>query len=49
MGIGTTFIGGAGEAALTVMNGNVGIGTWLPTSFTAGREVLDIRGPQVEE
>src|SRR4029077_8392460 len=28
VGIGTTFIGGAGEAALSVMNGNVGIGTW---------------------
>ena len=28
IGIGTTFVGGAGEEALTVMNGNVGIGTW---------------------
>jgi len=30
VGIGTTFIGGTGEAALSVMNGNVGIGTWVP-------------------
>jgi len=30
VGIGTTFVGGAGEAALSVMNGNVGIGTWTP-------------------
>ena len=30
IGIGTTFVGGAGEGALTVMNGNVGIGTWVP-------------------
>ena len=30
VGIGTTFVGGAGEGALTVMNGNVGIGTWIP-------------------
>jgi fibronectin-binding autotransporter adhesin len=30
VGIGTTFVGGAGEGALTVMNGNVGIGTWVP-------------------
>ena len=30
VGIGTSFINGAGEAALTVMNGNVGIGTWVP-------------------
>ena len=31
VGIGTTFIGGAGEASFAVMNGNVGIGTWVPT------------------
>ena len=30
VGIGTAFTGGMGEAALTVMNGNVGIGTWVP-------------------
>src|ERR1019366_10656885 len=30
VGIGTTFVGGIGEAALSVMNGNVGIGTWVP-------------------
>lgn len=30
VGIGTTKVGLAGEAALSVMNGNVGIGTWLP-------------------
>jgi len=29
VGIGTSFINGAGEGALTVMNGNVGIGTWV--------------------
>ena len=38
VGIGTTFIGGIGEAALTVMNGPVGIGTWVPS-----RE-LDVKG-----
>ena len=32
MGIGTSLINGTGEAALTVMNGNVGIGTWVPTA-----------------
>ena len=32
VGIGTTFVGGVGEAALSVMNGNVGIGTWTPTA-----------------
>ena len=32
LGIGTTFVGGTGEAALTVLNGNVGIGTWVPSS-----------------
>jgi hypothetical protein len=31
VGIGTTFIGGTGEASFAVMNGNVGIGTWIPT------------------
>ena len=31
VGIGTSFVGGAGEATLAVMNGNVGIGTWVPT------------------
>ena len=30
VGIGTTFVGGTGEAAFAVMNGNVGIGTWVP-------------------
>jgi hypothetical protein len=30
LGIGTSNIGGAGEAALSIMNGNVGIGTWVP-------------------
>jgi len=30
IGIGTSYVGGTGEAALTVMNGNVGIGTWVP-------------------
>ena len=30
VGIGTTFVGGTGEAAFSVMNGNVGIGTWIP-------------------
>src|ERR1019366_3360154 len=30
VGIGTTFVGGAGEASFAVMNGNVGIGAWLP-------------------
>jgi hypothetical protein len=30
VGIGTTFIGGTGMGALAVMNGNVGIGTWVP-------------------
>jgi len=38
VGIGTTFIGGTGEAALSVMNGNVGIGTWAP------RGTLDVEG-----
>jgi hypothetical protein len=38
VGIGTTFIGGTGEAALSVMNGNVGIGTWAP------RATLDVEG-----
>ena len=33
VGIGTTFVGGTGESALTVMNGNVGIGTWVPASI----------------
>jgi len=33
VGIGTAFIGGTGEAALTVMSGNVGIGTWVPASI----------------
>ncbi len=33
VGIGTTFVGGTGEAALSVMNGNVGIGTWVPTTL----------------
>jgi len=32
VGIGTTFVGGTGEASLAVMNGNVGIGTWTPSS-----------------
>jgi hypothetical protein len=32
VGIGTSFVGGTGEAALSVMNGNVGIGTWVPNS-----------------
>ncbi len=39
VGIGTAFTGGAGEAALTVMNGNVGIGTWVPVNN------LDVYGP----
>jgi hypothetical protein len=30
VGIGTSFVGGTGEGALAVMNGNVGIGTWVP-------------------
>jgi len=38
VGIGTTFVGGAGEAALSVMNGNVGIGTWVPA------QLLDVKG-----
>lgn len=29
VGIGTTFVGGTGEGVLTIMNGNVGIGTWV--------------------
>ena len=33
VGIGTSFVGGPGEAALSVMNGNVGIGTWIPASI----------------
>jgi len=33
VGIGTSFVGGTGEAALSVMNGNVGIGTWVPTAL----------------
>ena len=32
VGIGTTFVGGTGEAAFAVMNGNVGIGTWSPSA-----------------
>ena len=33
VGIGTTFVfGGNGEAALSIMNGNVGIGTWVPVN-----------------
>jgi hypothetical protein len=39
VGIGTAFVGGTGEAALSVMNGNVGIGTWVPAY------PLDVRGP----
>jgi len=35
VGIGTAFVGGTGEAALSVMNGNVGIGTWVPGSALA--------------
>ena len=31
VGIGTSYIGATGEGALTVMNGNVGIGTWTPS------------------
>ncbi len=38
VGIGTTFVGGTGEAAFAVMNGNVGIGTWV----AAG--ILDVEG-----
>jgi len=38
VGIGTSFVGGTGEAALSVMNGNVGIGTWVP------RAQLDVEG-----
>src|SRR5208282_4919104 len=38
VGIGTTKVGGTGEAALTVMNGNVGIGTWVPG------QMLDVKG-----
>ena len=38
VGIGTTFVGGTGEAALSVMNGNVGIGTWVPG------QILDVKG-----
>jgi hypothetical protein len=33
VGIGTTFVGGSGEAALSIMNGNVGVGTWVPNSL----------------
>jgi len=33
VGIGTSFVGGTGEAALSVMNGNVGIGTWAPSTL----------------
>ena len=38
VGIGTSLINGTGEAALTVMNGNVGIGTWTPFNL------LDVQG-----
>jgi len=38
VGIGTAFTGGTGEAALTVMSGNVGIGTWVPAG------ALDVEG-----
>ncbi len=33
VGIGTSFVGGTGEATLSVMNGNVGIGTWVPSDL----------------
>ena len=38
VGIGTTFVGGTGEASFAVMNGNVGIGTWVPGG------ILDVEG-----
>jgi len=45
VGIGTTFIGGIGEAALSVMNGNVGIGTWIPNQeFTLFGGQLQLTG-----
>jgi hypothetical protein len=44
VGIGTTFVGGTGEGALTVMNGNVGISTWLPTQNLTVAGSIDIFG-----
>ena len=38
IGVGTTFVGGTGEASFTVMNGNVGIGTWV------SKNSLDVNG-----
>ena len=35
VGIGTTNIGGTGEGGLSVMDGNVGIGTWVPNAGLA--------------
>jgi hypothetical protein len=42
VGIGTSFVGGTGEATLSIMNGNVGIGTWVPTSPLTVRGELDL-------
>jgi len=32
LGIGTNNLNGSGEGALTIMDGSVGVGTWLPTT-----------------
>ncbi len=42
VGIGTTFVGGTGEAALSVMNGNVGIGTWVPNAVLNINSVFSV-------
>jgi hypothetical protein len=49
VGIGTTFIGGAGEAELAVINGNVGIGTWVPVDlFQVGKYKSSSSGFEVD-
>jgi hypothetical protein len=50
VGIGTSFVGGTGEAALSVMNGNVGIGTWIPHALltVAGSLIANISSPYLE-
>jgi len=44
VGVGTTFVGGSGEGALSIMNGNVGIGTWVPANNLDVNGGIDIKG-----